>query len=236
MGPKLMMPSFFGDSFRDRQSTIGNGSRPELDEDSMSSVSETPTSSPRAGLPKSKSTKDTTTVELHSGGVNTRALKQGFLSKTSRHMKVWRTRFFVLETDLLIYYTSDREAHAVPRQKPKGHIPLHGSVTQRAADPLGFKLKTPQRVYAFKAETAALCEDWLKALSEFAPLAGGVATRESDGDSIAGSSDAGSRTVTLENVGGGVPDAPPADSRNTQTWTDVTPSLDKHPSQQIHYS
>ena len=83
-------------------------------------------------------------------------------------------------------------------------------------------------------ERAARPQDWLKALSEFAPLAGGVATRESDGDSMAGSSDAGSRTVTLDNLG--APDAPPADSRNTQTWTDVTPSLDRHPSQQIHYS
>ena len=152
--PKLEMPSFFGDSFRERQSTVGHNSRPEnYSMDSNSTVD-----SPHPSSGKLPAQPGATTVELHGGGANARTLKQGFLSKTSRHMRVWRARFFVLEADLLVYYTSDREANAVPRQKPKGHIPLHGSVTHRVADPLGFKLKTPQRVYAFRAESSEQVE------------------------------------------------------------------------------
>ena len=72
-------------------------------------------------------------------------------------------------------------------------------------------------------------QDWLSALGQFAPLVGGVALRESEEeDSMLGSSNAGSRTVTLEDV------EPPTDDRYTQTWTDVTPQTE--PSQKVHYS
>ncbi|KAL1512358.1 hypothetical protein AB1Y20_005617 [Prymnesium parvum] len=209
------LPTFFGDSFR-----VENPPPSQWGSERASSSHAPPPGAP-AGKPAAGLTGGT--VELHGGAARTRVLKEGYLSKTSRHMRVWRARFFVLEADLLIYYISDREAHATPRQKPKGHIPLHGSSTQRAVDPLGFKLKTPQRVYAFRAESPQQVEDWLQALAAFAPLINGTNARDSDNESMLDSQSGGSRTVTLEDLR-----PPPCleQIRNTQTWTDVTPSVD----------
>lgn len=82
-----------------------------------------------------------------------RVLKQGPLFKASRHMRVWRARWFVLEADLLCYYAEAKEPPALSRPRPKGVITLHGSVIQKVADPLGFKLVTPKRMYTLRAET-----------------------------------------------------------------------------------
>ena len=59
----------------------------------------------------------------------------------------------MLETDVLCYYTSADEYRQKGRPKPKGVISLLGSFVQTSHDPLGFKLLTPKRTYAFKAET-----------------------------------------------------------------------------------
>ena len=138
----VAMPSFFGDSYRDEEYSIeyGNnvdGTEPtqRSDMDGGGGVGGSFDGSPSA--PPAP-----------------RVLKQGFLQKAGRHGKlIWRGRWFVLETDVLFYHTSEKEVGEGKKPKPKGVISLHGSFVQKAKDPLGFKLLTPKRIYAFRAES-----------------------------------------------------------------------------------
>ncbi|KAL1500511.1 hypothetical protein AB1Y20_013167 [Prymnesium parvum] len=129
------LPSFFGDSFRESDpSTSENaddGSEPKLESEGVASIDLSRT-----------------------GPLAPQVLKQGFLHKAGRHGQlIWRGRWFVLESDVLCYYTSEKEVGEGKKPKPKGVISLHGSFVQKGKDPLSFKLLTPKRTYAFRADS-----------------------------------------------------------------------------------
>ncbi|KAL3909282.1 MAG: hypothetical protein SGPRY_009482, partial [Prymnesium sp.] len=89
-----------------------------------------------------------------SGPLTPQVLKQGFLHKAGRHGQIiWRGRWFVLESDVLCYYSSEKDVSEGKKPKPKGVISLHGSFVQKGKDPTRFRLLTPKRTYAFRADS-----------------------------------------------------------------------------------
>ena len=140
-------------------------------------------------------------------------------------MRVWRARWFVLEADLLYYYASDKEPPAQSRPRAKGVITLHGSVIHKVADPLGFKLVTPKRVFTFRAETLPQAQGWIEALSAFSPLSGAAESpRGSDVSDVdvVGTLETGFASRSQS----GFIHTPCLVSRNTETWNDVTPQTE----------
>lgn len=116
--------------------------------------------------------KSTTSLpESEGGGLLSKKLHSGHLHKRGRHLRQWKTRWFVLDTqrNQLRYYDSEHDTH------PQGFIDLGEMIAVVACNvppgaPKGsekgafFDIKTTKRVYSLAAECAEYAHDWIEKL------------------------------------------------------------------------
>ena len=118
-------------------------------------------------------------------------LKQGQMQKRARHVKVWQTRWVVLEAEFLSYYDDAAAARTgvCSGKRPKGVILLQECSARPGTEPLAIELVTPSRNYHMRAPDEASLQSWLRAINDTAARARGKlypgsvsASDDGDGD------------------------------------------------------
>ena len=90
-------------------------------------------------------------------------IKAGWLTKRGRIIKSWKSRYFVLSADQLIYYTDEEQSHI------KGYINLYQSTIATISQFKGrqhiFSIVTQNRTLQIQAESQDIQEDWVRVIN-----------------------------------------------------------------------
>lgn len=103
-----------------------------------------------------------------SGGAQITVLKQGYLLKQSSNFrKEWKRRFFVLDSQGMLYYYSNKERSG-GEKKPQNTVNLLTSTTKPdAEDPAMrycFRVVSPEKEYTLQAENDLEQREWVEAI------------------------------------------------------------------------
>ncbi|GAB4819632.1 hypothetical protein N2152v2_006678 [Parachlorella kessleri] len=103
-----------------------------------------------------------------SGGTHITVLKQGYLLKQSSNFrKEWKRRFFVLDSQGMLYYYSNKERSGRDK-RPQNTVNLLTSTTKPdAEDPTlryCFRVVSPEKEYTLQAENELEQREWVEAI------------------------------------------------------------------------
>lgn len=106
--------------------------------------------------------------------------KSGYLSKRGKQNPRFNRYWFTLKGDVLSYYTDVSDLYF-----PSGNIDLRYGISaslseshEKGRDSTHFSVVTNQRVYHFKADSAASAKEWVKTLQKV------IFRSHNDGDSV----------------------------------------------------
>ena len=106
--------------------------------------------------------------------------KSGYLFKRGRQNPKYHRQWFTLKGDVLSYYTDPSDLYF-----PSGNIDLRYGISasleehkDKGKDLKNFSVVTHQRVYHFRADSAASAKDWVKILQKV------IFRSHNDGDSV----------------------------------------------------
>lgn len=106
--------------------------------------------------------------------------KSGYLSKRGRQNPKFNRYWFTLKGDVLSYFTDPSDLYF-----PSGNIDLRYGISatlseskDKGKNTMNFSIVTHQRVYHFKADSAASAKEWVKTLQKV------IFRSHNDGDSV----------------------------------------------------
>jgi sterol 3beta-glucosyltransferase len=106
--------------------------------------------------------------------------KSGYLSKRGRQNPKYNRYWFTLKGDVLAYYTDPSNLYF-----PSGNIDLRYGISaalveskEKGKPSMNFTVTTHQRVYHFKADSAASAKEWVRTLQKV------IFRSHNDGDSV----------------------------------------------------
>ena len=106
--------------------------------------------------------------------------KSGYLSKRGKQNPKLNRYWFILKGDVLSYFVDPSDLYF-----PSGNIDLRYGISasvseskEKGKDSINFSIVTHQRVYSFKADSAASAKEWVKILQKV------IFRSHNDGDSV----------------------------------------------------
>src|SRR5688572_781637 len=104
-------------------------------------------------------------------------LKSGYLSKRGKNSLRYHRYWFILKGDVLSYYSDPSDLYF-----PSGNIDLRYAIQaeleDKDTDTLNFTVQTNERIYQFKADSAASAKEWVKSVQRV------IFRTHNDGDSV----------------------------------------------------